>query len=249
MIELLNNFYIESDIPVAYSKVLNSIILSDVHIGFEEEMARKGIFLPRVQKKKFLDVVDKAVEVFKTNKIIINGDLKHRLDGIGRQEKKDLEDVLTILRDKGIELKLVKGNHDTYITIVTSKFDNVEVVESIEFDNVVITHGHKEIVPERGKLYVIGHEHPRISLKDRLGFARRFPCFFISPLRNDATLLVLPAVGGYQAGNDITFSHSAYMSNLMREYSILEEAKPYIIIEGEGIMELPKLKFLKDLIT
>ncbi|MEM0174414.1 MAG: metallophosphoesterase [Sulfolobaceae archaeon] len=249
MIELVNGFYIEGDMPVVYNKVLNSIILSDAHIGFEEEMTRKGIFLPRIQKKKFLDVVEKAIDVFKTNKIIINGDLKHRLDGIGKQEKKDLEDVFMILRDKGVEIKLVKGNHDNYISIVTSKFDNVELVEYIEYENIVITHGHKEITPEQGKLYVIGHEHPRISLKDRLGFARRFPCFFITPLKNNSLLLVLPAVGGYQAGSDITLSHSAYMSNLMREHSILEEAKPYIIIEGEGIMELPKLKFLKDLIT
>ncbi|MCY0883855.1 MAG: phosphoesterase, partial [Acidianus infernus] len=61
--------------------------------------------------------------------------------------------------------------------------------------------------------------------------------------------LILPAIGSYQAGNDISLIHNNYMSPLIRNYGILEEAKPYVIIEGEGIMEFPKLELLKNIVV
>jgi putative SbcD/Mre11-related phosphoesterase len=248
VIELFRDFYVDQDLPAIYFKSLDSIIVSDIHIGFEEEMARKGIYLPRLQKRKFIETVTRAIESFKTNKLIINGDIKHRLDGLGFQERKDLEEVFKILKDHGVEIRLIRGNHDTYISVVIEKFDNIVLLDKIEYDNIIIFHGHKNIIPEKGKTYIIGHEHPRLSIRDRIGIARKFACFLLSPLKNEANVVVLPALGGYQAGNDVSLSHSSYMTNLMREYSILEKAKPYIIIEGEGIMEFPELRFLKDLI-
>ncbi|MDT7900901.1 MAG: metallophosphoesterase [Acidianus sp.] len=248
MIEIEKGIYIEGDIPGIYIKSINTAVISDVHIGYEEEMARKGIFLPRVQKKKFLDVVNKIIREFNTYNIIVDGDFKHIFNGLGKQEKEDLTSALSTIKDLGVKLTLIRGNHDNYISLVTDKFD-IEIRDEIETDNMIILHGHKDIEPKDNVIYIIGHEHPRISLRDKLGFSRKLQAFLLVPLRNGSKALILPAIGSYQAGNDISLIHNNYMSPLIRNYGILEEAKPYVIIEGEGIMEFPKLELLKNIVV
>ncbi|AEB94601.1 MAG: metallophosphoesterase [Metallosphaera sp.] len=246
--KILEGLEIEEDLPVLYSRQLNSVILSDVHIGFEEEMASKGIFLPRIQKKRFLSIYKRALNVFKTRKIVINGDMKHKFNGLGRQEKDDLTDIFKDMKENGVSVSLIKGNHDNYISLVAEKFDNVELLDQLEQDNVYVYHGHREVEIKEGKIYVIGHEHPRISIRDKLGFSRKFPCFLVSPIQNNSYVVTLPALGGYQSGNDVSLIHSNYMSYLMRKYAVLEKTKPFIIIENEGIMEFPELGLLKNII-
>ncbi|AHC51603.1 phosphoesterase [Sulfolobus acidocaldarius SUSAZ] len=250
MISIFNDIYIAEDLPVLYIKPLNAVVLSDVHIGFEQEMANKGIYIPKVQKKRFLTIYRKALDYFKTNKLIINGDFKHTFNKITKQERDELTEILTELNENKIEVKIVKGNHDNYISAVTEKFSNVELVEDINVNDISIFHGHKriDVQENENKVYIIGHEHPRLSIKDRLGFARKLQCFLKVPLRNNSTVIVLPATGTYQSGNDVTLSHSTYMSHIMREHSILEKARPYVIVEGQGIMEFPELGLLKDII-
>ncbi len=249
MIEIENGIYIEGDIPAIYLKCINTAIISDVHIGYEEEMARKGIFLPRVQKKKFLDIVNKIIKEFNTYNIIVNGDLKHIFNGLGKQEKEDLTSALSQIKDLGVKLTLIRGNHDNYISLVTDKFD-IEIRDELEVGgNIIIFHGHKEVEPKENTIYIIGHEHPRISLRDKLGFSRKLQAFLIVPLKNGSKVLILPSIGSYQAGNDISLIHNNYMSPIVRNYGILEEARPYVIIEGEGIMEFPKLELLKNIVV
>ncbi|QIW25352.1 metallophosphoesterase [Sulfolobus sp. S-194] len=247
MISLVDDIYIDEDLPVIYIRRFDSIILSDVHIGYEEEMASKGIFIPKVQKKRFLNIFNRAREVFKTNKLIINGDLKHSFSKLTKQEKTELNEIFRILKDEGTEITIIRGNHDNYLSLVTENYDNIKLVESLIVDNIVIFHGHTNIDVDENKIYIIGHEHPRLGLRDKLGFVRRMQCFLVTPLKNNSKVIVLPAIGIYQAGNDISLNHSNYMSPLMREYSILEKSKPYVIIEKEGIMEFPELGLLKDI--
>ncbi len=38
------------------------------------------------------------------------------------------------------------------------------------------------------------------------------------------------------------------MSSIMRKYAILEKAKPFVVIENEGILEFPELNLLRNII-
>jgi len=250
VLEIVKDVYIAEDLPVIYIKGINSIVMSDIHIGYEEEMAKKGIYIPRIQKKRFLNILNRAISTFKVRNLIINGDFKHSFERLTRQERDELTEILTYLKENEINIKIVKGNHDNYISLVTEKFDNVNLVEDIDLGEIFITHGHKQIDPRDGTTYIIGHEHPRISIRDKLGFARKFQSFLTMPIKEkiNSKILVLPAIGIYQAGNDISLIHSNYLSNLVKEYGILEKAKPYVIIEGEGIMEFPELGLLKNIL-
>ncbi|TRM98110.1 phosphoesterase, partial [Sulfolobus sp. E1] len=74
MLEIVKDVYIAEDLPVIYIKGINSIVMSDIHIGYEEEMAKKGIYIPRIQKKRFLNILNRAISTFKARNLIINGD-------------------------------------------------------------------------------------------------------------------------------------------------------------------------------
>ncbi|MEJ2777651.1 metallophosphoesterase [Stygiolobus sp. RP850M] len=248
MMNLASEIFIAEDLPVVYVKPLNAVVLSDVHIGYEEDMASKGIFIPKIQKKRFLTVYKRALKVFKTNKLVVNGDFKHSFSKLSKQERAELTEILTTLKEEGVELKVIRGNHDNYLSSLLEKFDNVELLDEIVYDKIIIFHGHKEISIEKGRIYIIGHEHPRLSIRDKLGFAHKIQCFLKVPLNEGATAIVLPATGTYQSGNDISLIHTNYMSPLMRKNGVLEKTKPYGIIEGQGIMEFPELSLLKDLI-
>lgn len=248
MIEIQEGIFIESDLPVLYIKPLDSIVVSDIHIGYEEEMSKKGIFLPKMQRKKFLSIVEKARKVFNTNNVIVNGDLKHIFNALGKQEREDLNYIFNYAKENSINLKIVKGNHDNYLSLVTDKYD-IQLADEVSYGNYRIFHGHRDIELDSSKIYIIGHEHPRISLRDKLGFARKFQCFLSIPLKNNSKVIVLPAIGTYQSGNDVSLIHSNYMSPIVRNYGVLEKAKPYVIIENEGILEFPELGMLKNIIV
>jgi len=246
-VEILPGVEIAEDLPAIYLRPLDAVIISDTHIGYEDDMASQGVFIPRIQKKKMTETYSRALNIFKAKRLIINGDVKHTFSKLSKQERDELTQVFKDLKEKGIDVTIVKGNHDNYVSLVAEKFD-VKIVEEIRVGSFVLYHGHKEIVPEGEKIYIIGHEHPRISVRDRLGFKRKFKAFLLVPLKNSATALVLPSTGIYQPGNDISLVKSNYLSPLIREYSILEKAKPYIIVEGEGIMEFPELGLISDLL-
>ena len=55
-----------------------TMVISDVHIGFEEELLKDGIYIP----DQTMDLLSKAKRIISENKVervIINGDLKHRV--------------------------------------------------------------------------------------------------------------------------------------------------------------------------
>lgn len=247
LVEILPGIEIAADLPAVYIKPANAVVISDTHIGYEDEMASQGVFIPRVQKKRMIEAYTKALNYFKTRKLVVNGDVKHSFSRLTKQEREELSQIFTDLKEKDVDVTIIRGNHDNYLAQLAEKFD-VRIEESLVFDNIVLYHGHTEVVPEKGKIYVIGHEHPRISIRDSLGFKRRFKAFLVVPLKEGATALVLPSTGIYQPGNDISLIRSNYLSPLIREHATLEKAKSYLIVEGEGIMEFPELELIKDLI-
>jgi len=56
----------------------NVLIISDTHIGFEEELLNDGIYIPN-QTKENLARVKRILETNKIERVVINGDLKHQV--------------------------------------------------------------------------------------------------------------------------------------------------------------------------
>ena len=64
------------DLAVKYK---DTLIIGDVHLGFEESLSKQGILLPYSQLNKTIERLDKIIKRAKPKRIIINGDLKDEI--------------------------------------------------------------------------------------------------------------------------------------------------------------------------
>ena len=184
----------------------STLVIADVHIGYEEALNRQGILVPRLQ---FDEMAKRIYNIFnilkdKTIKtIIINGDLKHEFGTISEQEWRNTLKFLDLLAKHCNEIILIKGNHDTVLGTIARK-RNVKVLENHIINKIIITHGNK--IPDKDALkdvstIIIGHEHPAVSIK---GGPRveRFKCFLKGRYKG-RNLIVQPSFNTLVEGTDI----------------------------------------------
>ncbi|AAL81608.1 metallophosphoesterase [Pyrococcus furiosus DSM 3638] len=169
-----------------------NLIISDVHLGYEEVMVQKGDFIPSLLR----EIISKIKEIIareKPKSLIVAGDLKHSFIPL----KREFLEVSEFLRELTplVDLVIVLGNHDTGLGWIKEKF-GVEVVEEFELGKWKIAHGHKPFDFNRA---IIGHEHPSIRLRDEVGAIIKVPVFLKSE-----DLIVLPAFSPWAYGNDIS---------------------------------------------
>lgn len=255
LFEILDGIYIINATPTIYLIDNDLLVFADTHLGFEEEMARQGVFIPRAQLRRIIKVLDKVFNVlssgYRVKKVLINGDVKHAFDRLAKQEKYEVRSLLDYLYDKVDEVVIVRGNHDNYLPLITKDY-GIELVPYYEIKyrgrKVVFTHGHT-FVDVDADLYIIGHEHPSIALIDSLGLVTKAPCYLYLDLDVGSSLLVLPSMGAYQSGTRVSLDKTSYLSPYISEHGLLEKAKPFVIDEDYGVMKLPELSTLSRILS
>lgn len=155
--------FIESEAAL----LLNShVIVSDLHIGFEEEFEKKGYVLP----DQTINTLDRLKELSKlSKKLVILGDVKHSLF---LRKKYALRLFLSKLSEMFKKIIIVKGNHDGKIETFTIEFNNINVVNEFLIGKTLCLHGHKNASKEaiiKAKQILIGHFHSSIKIKTHLG--------------------------------------------------------------------------------
>ena len=108
----------------------STLVIADVHIGYEEALNKQGVLVPRLQLEEIVKRMNGIFNVLKGKKIdriIVNGDLKHEFGAISEQEWRNTLKFLDLLAKHCDEIILVKGNHDTILGPIARK-RNVEVV-------------------------------------------------------------------------------------------------------------------------
>ncbi len=248
--ELISGVSVVNSTPVLYIKQLNAVVFADSHLGFEEEMAKHGLNLPRYQLRKLLNILNQVFNVIKPKRIIIAGDVKHCFNELSRQERIELRELFTYLTSLTSEIIIVKGNHDSYLPLITRRY-GIEIIKDYLLENgYLITHGHKEVDVNNidFKVMIMGHEHPSISLRDELGYTVKFSCYLVAPLIQDPSrkVIVLPASGIYQSGTNVTLDRLSYLSPITKGHVDLENSKPFIVDEDLGVIELPELKVIHE---
>jgi len=185
-----------------YIKKEKTLILSDLHIGYEEMLNKQGILIPRHQLKDIVDKLDRIFSKVKPKIIVINGDLKHEFGTISEQEWRDTLKIADHISTKG-KLILVKGNHDTILGPISKK-RNIELVDKYKTGDLLIMHGDgaaKEKDIKEIKTIIIGHEHPAITLKEK-GREERYKCFLKGRWKRK-NLIVMPSMNPVTEGTDV----------------------------------------------
>jgi len=180
------------------------LVISDIHIGYEEALNKEGILIPRLQFRDISKRLEKILGSKKFKKIIVNGDLKHEFGEISKQEWRHSLLLLDLLAKHAEKIILIRGNHDTILGPI-AKTKNIEIVDKVKIKDILITHGHKAIKEDslkNIKTIIIGHEHPAISIREGAR-AERFKCFLYGEYKK-RKLIVMPSFNPIIEGTDVT---------------------------------------------
>lgn len=180
----------------------DTLIISDIHLGYEDALINQGYLVPRHQYKDTLDRLDKILKTAKPKTIIINGDLKHQFGSILRQEYADSIKFLNYLLEK-YNVILIKGNHDNLLDAIAEK-SNLKTQKFYAMDDIYIFHG--DYIPDdlfftNSRTIIIGHDHPAISLEKNRRF-EKYKCFLKGKYKNKE-LIVQPSFNMMAIGTDV----------------------------------------------
>ena len=245
IIRLTKKIGIVSPWPAIMVEDLDMLVVSDLHLGLEDERESMGIHIPRTVFSKVLEYILTPVKELGCRGLLIVGDVKHEFGKPSEAEWWAVKRLFRRLRDAGCEPKVVRGNHDNYIITVLKELDVAFYDPSITYNSVLFKHGHEVLNEDEVKAehLIMGHEHPVVSIKDDVGLKHRFKAFLHGRLTG-RKLTVLPSVSPLAYGTDVNETHpDSRLSPILRGLH-LGEAYPFIIEPGVAVKRFPKLKYL-----
>jgi hypothetical protein len=179
------------------------LVISDLHLGYEQSLNKDGIMIPRFQYPLIVERLEDIQKKSSCSNIIINGDLKHEFGQITRQEWNETQEFLEFLKANFDDIVLIKGNHDNFTRFIAEKSD-LQVEECFQIGDSLILHGDK-IPPYLDKTdaenLIIGHEHPCIGLRNGER-VEKIKCYLVGRYKN-WNLVVMPSFNFVTEGSDI----------------------------------------------
>ena len=214
-----------------------ALVISDLQIGYEEQLTRKGVLVPKTQLKDLSKELTTLLRRVNPKTVVINGDLKHEFGRITRQEWTEVLEILDLILESCNNIVLVKGNHDLVLSPIAEK-RNIEVVDSYKTAGVLITHGHETTDLEKDiKTVIIGHDHPAIGLKEH-NRTETYKCFLKGKYKG-RDLLVLPSFNFLHPGSNILNEKnlSPYLERGIKNFKVY-------IVEKNKVYDFGKIKDL-----
>lgn len=214
---LLNDIEI-FDLGLYYEETL---IISDLHIGFDEEMKSKGVLIPYSHFDDVFSKIKEMLNELKPERVVINGDLKHEYGRVSKSEKENITKLAKYIMAR-CELIIIKGNHDVMLGFILEGL-GVEIHDSFVVGELFICHGDRVIENDKS-IIVIGHEHPTLELTES-GRKERYKCFLKGKYK-DKTLIVLPAFSPTSMGMNVLLNDrmSPYLERIDGFEVIVAEA-------------------------
>ena len=149
-----------------------SIIVADLHLGIEGELASKGVSLPSQipkVKERLLELIKRR----KPDRLIFLGDVKHNVPIASWQEWRELPGFFEELA-KLVRVEVIRGNHDGGLEGMVPRKVKIHGARGIVLGKrkrVGLIHGHTWPSPEvlNTKLLTAAHNHPAVEFRDELG--------------------------------------------------------------------------------
>lgn len=154
-----------------------AILVSDLHLGLEKELALKGFRLPPYSTK-IMDRINSMAEKYRANRLIVLGDVKHSIAKVEDIDWNIIPYFFDTLLDIFTLVEVIPGNHDGGIKALLPSRVRLHPSNGIVIgteEKVGIAHGHSWPTAEViscGRM-VIGHSHFRYELRDRFNARSR----------------------------------------------------------------------------
>jgi len=138
------------------------LIATDLHIGFESNMASNQIFVGKnTSVNESIEQLLSLIDSENADDLILLGDVKSSIKTISKSEWNEVPLFLKKLQEKA-NVILIPGNHDSNIQRLAP--DGVTLISSVGLviENALLTHGHT--MPTENFSHVdkiiMGHVHP-----------------------------------------------------------------------------------------
>lgn len=179
-------------------------VLSDLHLGFEREMARRGNYLPDFTAGPLAAAWAHLLGRH-PRQIILAGDVFHG----GAPDAATVEQACWLFRQANCSITLLAGNHDPALATLRSFFESlpVTVANHAAVAGWSVCHGHTlgGLEVERG--LIVGHQHPAVTFASRVQSAKMI-CFAamtvrLPPPTGERPLILLPAFSPVSLGSNL----------------------------------------------
>lgn len=223
----------------------DSLLVADLHVGYERELEEKGVNLPS-QTDNMSKEITNMLEDGDFNRLIINGDLKHNIPSSSWQEYKEIPKLLDIWLGLVERIHLLPGNHDGGIQKYLPSDVELEDSTGYVIGDVGILHGHSNPSEEvlTSETIVIAHSHPTVSLIDSLGQRDKLQCWIKLKFEfkgYDGDIIVMPHFNNLMGGNSI--NENGYIGPLLKNSEIYDEK--IHLLDGTYLGTMDKIRSLQ----
>lgn len=232
-----------------------ALLVSDLHLGLEKEMAKKGFRLPAYSVKIVARIRDLA-DKYGTTSLVVLGDVKHT---VGKVEDIDWG-VVPWFFDTMLDLfevvEVIPGNHDGNIKTVLPPKVKLHTAQGTVIGQgrgrVGLAHGHawpsQEAIATRN--LVIGHSHFTYEMRDSLGARTREAVWvstaydvaqlmegagYDSRARGIGKLTVMPPFNRMVGGQPINRSRSFQFGPVLSSRSVSLEDADIFLLDGTRV--------------
>jgi DNA ligase-associated metallophosphoesterase len=176
-----------------------TLLIADAHFGKAVSFRKLGVPVPSGTTTENLDELSAVLAATQARRIVFLGDFLHSrhahstatLAALGRWRAKHA----------GLELTLVRGNHDDRAGDPPASLGIEVVDEPLRLGPFALCHHPR---PVAGAYVLAGHWHPCISVNGRAFERLRLPCFWLG---DDSGALPQNAVGVLPAFGSFTGMH------------------------------------------
>lgn len=163
--------------PAIFHK--DTLIVGDTHFGMEAKLRRNGVYDEQFSMRIFSKLKELILS-HDVKKIILLGDVKEDITVLDSKTEEVLSRLSLLC-----EVIIVRGNHDGGI----EKCANARIVpsEGFVYEKIGLVHGHAWPAQElMGCNYlVMGHQHPIISITDKLGKKHTEPVWLVAEVNEE----------------------------------------------------------------
>ncbi len=232
-----------------------TLLVSDLHLGLEKEMAKKGFSLP-AYSVKMVDRIRDLAERHRASRLAVLGDVKHT---VGKVEDIDWGVVpwfFDTMLDLFESVEVVPGNHDGNIRTVlpprVKLHSSHGTVMGAGRGRIGVAHGHAWPSEEAifTKNLVIGHSHFTYEMRDALGTRTRESVWvsatydvaqlmegagYRSKAEGEGRLTVMPPFNRMVGGHPINRSKSFQFGPVLSSRSVSLEKADIFMMDGTRV--------------
>lgn len=164
-----------------------TLVVSDIHLGYEVELIRKGVSVPQRTSVLAHDLTDLGKRL-NAKSLYVLGDVKHKIATASNYDLFQITQFFEKLREWFEKIEVTLGNHDGGLKKLLpsniSVFGSRGTIIECNGNMISLFHGHAFPSPEsvNSNYIITGHGHYMIELRDSIGLKFSEPVWIIGEI-------------------------------------------------------------------